>query len=73
MGELIGFHGRSCRPGRGTRRPTIVCFGDSHTQGVYGPCWVDTLQERYPHIRFVNQGINGEVLERWVDPHAHAA
>lgn len=46
------------------RLPTIVCFGDSHTQGQLGANWVDLLQSKFmEQFRFVNCGVNGQVLE----------
>ncbi|GAB4208772.1 MAG: hypothetical protein OHK0022_38820 [Roseiflexaceae bacterium] len=55
---------------------TLVCFGDSITEGVIGAAYVDVLRERLPGMRVVNAGINGDTtvnllrrLERDVVPH----
>lgn len=42
------------------RQPTVVCFGDSLTEGIIGASYVDLLRERLPHVRIVNAGANGD-------------
>jgi len=40
---------------------TLVCFGDSLTEGAIGVSYVDMLRERLPpHVRVINAGINGD-------------
>jgi acyl-CoA thioesterase I len=39
---------------------TLVCFGDSLTEGVIGASYIDMLCERLPGARIVNAGINGD-------------
>jgi acyl-CoA thioesterase-1 len=40
---------------------TVVCFGDSITEGVIGASYVDLLRQRLPAgVRLVNAGINGD-------------
>jgi acyl-CoA thioesterase-1 len=39
---------------------TLVCFGDSLTEGVIGASYVEMLRERLPGARIVNAGINGD-------------
>ena len=41
-------------------RKTLVCFGDSLTEGTIGASYVDLLRERLPGARVVNAGINGD-------------
>lgn len=55
---------------------TIVCFGDSLTEGVLGAAYVDLLRARLPDAQLINAGINGDTtlnllrrLERDVVPH----
>ncbi|MEO7911474.1 MAG: GDSL-type esterase/lipase family protein [Roseiflexaceae bacterium] len=44
-----------------TRPKTLVCFGDSLTEGVIGAAYVDILRERLSaNIRIINAGINGD-------------
>ena len=44
-----------------TRPKTLVCFGDSLTEGVIGASYVDILRERLPATtRVINAGINGD-------------
>ena len=44
-----------------TNPRTLVCFGDSLTEGVIGAAYVDILRERLPAaIRVINAGINGD-------------
>ena len=40
----------------------IACIGDSLTHGNIGECWVDSLQQEYPNDKFLNEGINGDVV-----------
>ncbi|HJZ48252.1 MAG TPA: GDSL-type esterase/lipase family protein [Roseiflexaceae bacterium] len=40
---------------------TLVCFGDSLTEGAIGASYVDILRERLPAaVRVINAGINGD-------------
>jgi lysophospholipase L1-like esterase len=40
---------------------TLVCFGDSLTEGVIGASYVNLLRERLPPaVRVINAGINGD-------------
>jgi lysophospholipase L1-like esterase len=40
---------------------TLICFGDSLTEGVIGASYVDLLRERLPaRVRVINAGINGD-------------
>ncbi|NOK62082.1 MAG: hypothetical protein GFH27_549321n69 [Chloroflexi bacterium AL-W] len=39
---------------------TLLCFGDSLTQGVVSASYVNILQETLPHVRMINAGINGD-------------
>jgi acyl-CoA thioesterase-1 len=40
---------------------TLICFGDSLTEGAIGASYVDILRERLPAaIRVINAGINGD-------------
>jgi lysophospholipase L1-like esterase len=40
---------------------TLVCFGDSLTEGAIGASYVDLLRERLPAaVRVINAGINGD-------------
>jgi lysophospholipase L1-like esterase len=58
-------------------RKTLVCFGDSLTEGAIGASYVDVLRERLPaSVRVINAGINGDTtlnllrrVERDVVPH----
>ncbi|MDQ2997913.1 MAG: SGNH/GDSL hydrolase family protein [Chloroflexota bacterium] len=44
-----------------TSPKTLVCFGDSLTEGVIGASYVDILRARLPAaIRVINAGINGD-------------
>jgi lysophospholipase L1-like esterase len=44
-----------------TARQTLVCFGDSLTEGAIGASYVDMLRERLPAaVRVINAGINGD-------------
>ena len=44
-----------------TSPKTLVCFGDSLTEGVIGASYVDILRARLPaDIRVINAGINGD-------------
>ena len=40
----------------------IACIGDSLTHGNIGECWVDSLRQEYPNDKFLNEGINGDVV-----------
>jgi lysophospholipase L1-like esterase len=55
---------------------TLVCFGDSLTEGTIGASYVDLLREWLPGAHVVNAGINGDTtlnllrrVERDVAPH----
>jgi lysophospholipase L1-like esterase len=55
---------------------TLVCFGDSLTEGAIGAAYVEVLREQLPGVRVVNAGINGDTtlnllrrVERDVAPH----
>jgi lysophospholipase L1-like esterase len=55
---------------------TLVCFGDSLTEGVIGASYVELLRKRLPGAHIVNAGINGDTtlnllrrVERDVAPH----
>jgi lysophospholipase L1-like esterase len=40
---------------------TLVCFGDSLTEGMIGASYVDMLRERLPAaVRVINAGVNGD-------------
>jgi lysophospholipase L1-like esterase len=39
---------------------TLVCFGDSLTEGAIGASYVDVLRAELPGVRVVNAGINGD-------------
>src|SRR4051794_36770435 len=40
---------------------TLVCFGDSLTEGAIGASYVDLLRVRLPlAVRVINAGINGD-------------
>lgn len=40
---------------------TVVCFGDSLTEGAIGASYVDILRQRLPSsVRIVNAGVNGD-------------
>ena len=42
-------------------RKTLVCFGDSLTEGAIGASYVDILRQRLPAaVRVVNAGMNGD-------------
>jgi lysophospholipase L1-like esterase len=41
---------------------TLVCFGDSITEGAIGASYVDRLRERLPGVRVINAGINGDTI-----------
>ncbi len=44
-----------------TRHKTLVCFGDSLSEGAIGAAYVDILRARLPAaIRVINAGINGD-------------
>jgi lysophospholipase L1-like esterase len=44
-----------------TAQKTLICFGDSLTEGVIGASYVDILREHLPAaIRVINAGINGD-------------
>jgi lysophospholipase L1-like esterase len=55
---------------------TLVCFGDSLTEGAIGASYVELLREALPGARVANAGINGDTtlnllrrVERDVAPH----
>jgi lysophospholipase L1-like esterase len=44
-----------------TSPKTLICFGDSLTEGAIGAAYVDILRERLPAtVRVINAGINGD-------------
>jgi acyl-CoA thioesterase I len=44
-----------------TTEKTLICFGDSLTEGVIGASYVDILRARLPkQLRVVNAGVNGD-------------
>lgn len=43
-------------------QPTLVCFGDSITEGAIGASYVDKLRERLPGVSVVNAGVNGDTV-----------
>ena len=44
-----------------TAQKTLICFGDSLTEGVIGAAYVDILREQLPAaVRVINAGINGD-------------
>jgi lysophospholipase L1-like esterase len=56
---------------------TLVCFGDSITEGRIGISYVDKLRPRLPGVRLINAGVNGDTIfhllrrvEHDVIPHA---
>lgn len=42
--------------------PTLVCFGDSITEGVIGGSYVALLRQWLPDTRIINAGINGDTV-----------
>ena len=42
---------------------SIVCIGDSLTQGNYSYDWVKNLSKKMPFIEFINMGKNGETAK----------
>jgi lysophospholipase L1-like esterase len=55
---------------------TLVCFGDSLTEGAIGASYVELLRGQLPGVRVINAGINGDTtlnllrrVERDVAPH----
>lgn len=55
---------------------TLVCFGDSLTEGTIGASYVELLRQRLPGSRVINAGINGDTtlnllrrVDRDVAPH----
>ena len=45
---------------------TVVCFGDSITQGHIGYAYVDRLRSAMPDVRIINAGIDGDTtLNLW--------
>jgi lysophospholipase L1-like esterase len=42
------------------REKTLVCFGDSLTEGTIGASYVELLREWLPGTRVINAGINGD-------------
>jgi lysophospholipase L1-like esterase len=60
-----------------TASKTLVCFGDSLTEGAIGASYIDLLRQRLPAaVRVINAGINGDTtinllrrLERDVVPY----
>ncbi len=45
---------------------TVVCFGDSITQGHIGYAYVDRLRSALPDVRIINAGIDGDTtLNLW--------
>jgi len=48
------------------RMTTLVCLGDSITQGHIGYAYVDQLRARFPTVRIINAGIDGDTtLNLW--------
>jgi lysophospholipase L1-like esterase len=44
-----------------TTQKTLVCFGDSLTEGAIGASYVDILRARLPdYVHIINAGINGD-------------
>ena len=44
-----------------TATPTLVCFGDSITQGTIGASYVDILRrDLAPRVRVINAGVDGD-------------
>ena len=44
-----------------TSPKTLICFGDSLTEGAIGAAYVDILRQRLPAaVRVINAGINGD-------------
>lgn len=41
---------------------TLVCFGDSITEGMIGASYVDKLRAQLPGVRVINAGINGDTV-----------
>jgi lysophospholipase L1-like esterase len=41
---------------------TLVCFGDSLTEGTIGASYIDILRPQLPGVRVVNAGINGDTV-----------
>lgn len=59
------YNATSLLSGRGYRvntPPTLVCFGDSITEGMIGASYVERLRARLPGVRVVNAGINGDTV-----------
>ena len=40
----------------------VACIGDSLTNGNLGVCWVNHLRHEFPNDKFLNEGINGDVV-----------
>ena len=40
----------------------VACIGDSLTHGNLGVCWVNHLRHEFPNDKFLNEGINGDVV-----------
>jgi acyl-CoA thioesterase-1 len=50
----------------GTDMTTLVCLGDSITQGHIGYAYAELLQARFPAVRIINAGIDGDTtLNLW--------
>ena len=41
---------------------TLVCFGDSLTEGTIGVPYIDILRPQLPGVRVVNAGVNGDTV-----------
>ncbi|MEM8530643.1 MAG: GDSL-type esterase/lipase family protein [Chloroflexota bacterium] len=39
---------------------TLLCFGDSLTQGVVSASYINIVQKHLPDVRIINAGINGD-------------
>lgn len=50
--------------GNGDKKPIIISFGDSLTNGLVSSHWLGILQEKMDHVSFVNVGCNGYMTER---------
>jgi lysophospholipase L1-like esterase len=41
---------------------TLVCLGDSITEGMIGASYVDKLRAQLPGVRVINAGVNGDTI-----------
>jgi lysophospholipase L1-like esterase len=70
----------TCEENTVVARKTLVCLGDSITEGTIGVSYVDKLCRSLPDVRVINAGVNGDTtlhllrrVERDVIAHQHDA